>query len=410
MRLSNFFPDFFFNSQLFIKGLGFFLFCFCLFSERSAIADPPASVKKPSEVKADKKSSGASLPEVQATPPAGEAKQEAAKNNEAATKEIPPYLETPVKIHVSFLLDDITRVNEAAGTFEGTVDIEIEWRDPQTAYDPTIQNSFRKKLCGNEAVEALSKIWNPDIVIANMDQKPSKVEQCLFILPDGTVTYVQRVKGVFQTMYNLKAFPFDTQSLNIVLRSNRYNDQEVQLVQGQEQINKSGIREGVSFSGWNLEGVDYSFSNTRALDGTFYSIFEAKSIISRKPLNDLLAFLPLLIIVFIPTFVTLYSDKDIGTRFAGWSGAILALIALNFTLNSRYPALGSDSLLASLISIIFIYQFVMIALSMTVLERVKEKNLKNPYLLQEFVEFLRWGIPIGMFILICVEVLLTKYA
>ena len=384
-----------------------FLLSFLLVAADSSSANGPPSNK---ESKTGKQPAEATVPQTQAPSSTAEAKSQSPVNSTGEDEGLPQNLEVPVKIYVTFLVDEIAKVHEELGTFEGTVDIELQWHDPSAAFNPQTQSSFRKKLCGDKAVAALSKMWNPEIVIANMNQKPVKLEQCLFIMPDGTVTFLQRVKGIFETSYNLKAFPFDSQSLSIKLRSNRYNDSEVQFEQMQEQINRSGFREGVTFSGWNLDGIDYSISTSRSLDGTFYSTFEANSNISRMPLSDLLAFAPLLIIVFIPTFVTLYSDKDIGTRFSNWSGAILALIALNFTLNSRYPALASDSLLAGLIATIFFYEFVMIILSMTVLEKVKDKTLKNHNLLQEITEFLQWGIPVGLLILISVQILLTKYS
>lgn len=446
-----------FDAMVFKRYLAAFFLCLSLLSTNISAADaPPATSQKPTESPAAAKSNptasfpdgkpaeastaqkpaegtaaqkpveGSTAPQQK---PAGEAQaaqppkssDDKSKGDDKSKAEgtkipdagaLPTYLERPVRVNVSFLVDEIAKVNEALGTFEATVDIQLQWKDPTAAFDPKVEGTFRKKYCLEKATAVLAKIWNPEIFITNIvGDKPIKLKQCVFIKQDGTVIYMQRVKSIFETRYDLKSFPFDTQYLSVKLQSERYNDTEVQFVQGQEQLNESGVREGVTFPGWVVGGVKYSFPVIRSLDGTNLSRFEAKIVIEREPINYLFSFAPLLLIIFIPTIITLYSPKaDMGARLGTWTGAILALIALSFTLNLRYPALGPDSIVAQLIAIIFSYEFLMIFLSMTILEKVKDPNAKKPYLVKEIVSFMRWGIPLGLGIYILVRILLTMFS
>lgn len=324
--------------------------------------------------------------------------------------EIPLNVERPVKIEVIVLLNTFYKITESNGTYEASYDIELQWHDPNVAFDPIDKGTFRQEFCLEEATSLLSKIWNPDIVIANLKEKPIKLKQCLLIYHDGKVIYTERIRGVFESDFNLFAFPFDIQKVKLLLISNRYNTNEIQFIQKQEQINASGIRDGSKISGWDLENIEYKNIIIRELDGTYFREFEVIYTLSRIPYNHLFALAPLLLIIIVPTIVTLYINAEVSTRLANWSGAILALIAMSFTLNIRYPALTSDNIIAKLIAIIFAYEFFMIALSTTLLNPTISKKIKNPYTTSEIIKFLRWSVPILFFVIVIVCILLTKLA
>lgn len=308
---------------------------------------------------------------------------------------------------MTFVLNNIFKINEENNTYTASIDVKLSWKDPALAFDPNEYGMFRRELNLDQATKALGKMWHPDVVISNMKGLPMSKEPCLLIDANGSVNYIQRIKAVFDTNYHLAPFPFDKEHLLIRLTSYRYNDSEVTFFQTQEQLNQSGVREGLSLTGWNFLGVHYASSNIRGLDGRFFPQFTIQVDMSRQPAHDLFAFAPLLLIVIVPTILTLYATAGVDARLSTWSGAILALIALSFTLQLRYPALPTDSILNNLIAIIFGYEFIMICITMTVFNPPLMDKIKNPYLIPETIRFMRWQVPFIFLIVVAIAILLT---
>lgn len=313
----------------------------------------------------------------------------------------------PLRIGVAFILNQIEKTNESDGTLTANFDLTLSWKDPSLAFNPNEFGTFRREINLEQANKVLAKIWNPDVSFANMKGAPISREPCLLIDADGSVIYIQRIRATFNSKYNLAPFPFDKQHLKIELVSNRYNNSEVEFFQTQEQINHSGTREGFTMPGWYFKGISYTAGNTRGLDGKFFPKFEITLNMTRRPISHLFAFAPLILIVVVPSILTLYADAGIGERLSTWSGAILALIALSFTMQLRYPALPANSILNQLIGTIFAYEFFMICISMTMLNPDITKNIKNPYLIPQMVNCMRWQTPIAFASIVIVSLLIT---
>lgn len=313
----------------------------------------------------------------------------------------------PLRIGVAFTLNNISKVNDFDNNYTANIDLHLKWHDPSLAFDPNEYGTFRRELNLDQAVKFLTKIWSPEITIANMKGAPLSKESCLLIDADGSISYIQRIKAIFDTPYNLAPFPFDTQNFVIKLSSKKYNTSEIEFFQTQEEINQSGIREGFSLAGWNFLNIDYLGSAIRGLDGKFFPEFTIKMTMSRQPLNHLFAMLPLLLIVIVPTILTLYATADVGARLSTWSGAILALIALSFTMQLRYPALPSNGILSQLIATIFAYEFLMICLTMSIFNGDLTRKIKNPFLVTQTIQFLNWQVPFVFLAVIVLSIVLT---
>ena len=122
----------------------------------------------------------------------------------------------------------------------------------------------------------------------------------------------------------------------------------------------------------------------------------------------LFACAPLFLIMLSPTIMTLYNqDTSISSRLTAWGGALLTLIATMFALNQKYPALESDSILTQITTIILLYQFLMIMLTMSFLNPSFAKRFKNPYLAPELILYIRWAIPTLLLLLVITCVLLA---
>lgn len=324
---------------------------------------------------------------------------------------LPNGVPLPLRVGVAVFLNDAGKINEQNSTYEGSVDVRFRWRDPALAFDAKAVGGDRQEFSAEQAAAKLKKMWSPRLTIANQVGNAQRTEGGMFVYADGTVEHIQRIKAVFDTKYRLAAFPFDTQALTIRILSTRYTVNQIALVQDQGDINASGFPETMALSGWFAKRIDFAASRSRGWNGDTYPEFEARIYIERLPFAHLfLVFTPFLLIMLVPSVMTLYAKADVAPRMTLWGASILALIALNFTFSVRYPALGSDSLVQQVMTIGFAYQLFMIAVTVTVLNpQVADKWFSKP-VQAEIVGFLRWSVPLALVGLILTRSLLTAFS
>ncbi len=323
-----------------------------------------------------------------------------------ATAIIPDNIEKPLKIGVTLVLNNLINLDEKQGTFEANVDFTLTWNNPNEAFDPKTVGTSIKYFDEQQTPEALKEMWYPEVTISNMEKIVSDVP-FLSVRSDGTLVYIQRLKAQFKIHPELRAFPFDSQSLTFYLEATENTTSEVKFTQSQTEINHSGVRPGVGLSGWEMKGIEFSHSLGRSVGGGFYPRFDAKISMDRISMPHLFAFAPLFLIMLSPTIMTLFSETTLGTRLTAWGGALLTLIATMFALNQKYPALESDSILTQITSIVLGYQFLMILLSMSFLNPNFAKRFRNPYMVSEMISYIRWAIPALTIILVLTSVLLA---
>lgn len=327
----------------------------------------------------------------------------------AQVQDIPPAMSVPVRVGVSIFLLDVTRINDAAGTWEGQIDLRFRWKDPSQAFSPKVAGGDRIEVRQEELAARLKTQWTPRLVVANQVGNPQKIDGGLFIYADGTVEQIQRIRGVFESRYHLAAFPFDREPLAVRVLSQRYPMSQLELVQEQRDINLSGIRETLSLSGWEVKRAEFvPPQRQRGWNGDTYSELVNQFWMERLPGSYLVAILtPFLLTLLIPTLVTLYVKADVAPRMTLWAGSILALIALNFTFSVRYPALPFNSIVSQLINIGFVYQLTMTAITGVLLNPPVADRFMSKVLQDELAKFLRLGLPLAFLGLVSTRAALT---
>lgn len=322
-----------------------------------------------------------------------------------------PAVSHPVRVGVAIFLNDVSEINEVAGTYKASFDVRYRWHDPTLAYSVKEVGADRQQFGNEQMVAKLRTIWTPHLTIANQNGSPMRTEGGLFIYADGTVELVQRIKAVLDSKYRLNAFPFDTQALSVRVLSTRYTSNQVALVQDQTDINASGIKEAMAMVGWKSKRLDFEASSSIGWSGESYPALEAKVIIKRLPWDSLFAILtPFLLTLVVPCIMTLYVKTDITPRLTLWGGSILALVALNFTFSVRYPALDSGSLVLQLVTIGFGFQLLMIGLCSTLFNPSVADRWASKILQTEMINFLQWAIPVGFVGLVLTRSMLTAFS
>ena len=314
----------------------------------------------------------------------------------------------PLKIGVAVFVNNITKVDDQAGTFEGSLDLQLRWKNPVRAFDPKEMGTNRMEFNHDAATKKIASIWTPALTLTNATIQ--SVEQGLFIYADGTVVLIQRVKGVFNAKYRLEAFPFDTQYLPVNIASERYNTNQITLMQDQSDINNSGLNKEISLLSWQPERINFVRSVTRGWNGQLFPEMQAQIVLTRLPTAYLLAIIfPFFLVILIPTIAMFFIRMDVDKRLSYCGSSILALVALSFTYTSRYAMLPPNSITTELILIGTGYQIVMILLAVTIFNPHNANRwFSNKFVIPEIVSYLRWAIPLALVGLVLTRVMLIS--
>ena len=139
-----------------------------------------------------------------------------------------------------------------------------------------------------------------------------------------------------------RIYPF-----NIV--SERYNTNQIALIQEQRDLDNSGLRKEISLLSWQPKRLKFVASRTRGWNGQLFPEMQAQIVLARLPTAYLLATLmPFFLVMLIPTIATFFIRMDMDKRLGYISSSILALVALSFTYSSRYAMLPPDSITTQL--------------------------------------------------------------
>ncbi|CAN1211004.1 Neurotransmitter-gated ion-channel ligand-binding domain-containing protein [Tumidithrix helvetica PCC 7403] len=321
--------------------------------------------------------------------------------------EFPSNVQKPLKVEVALVINNISKIIDAAGTFTADIDLRLRWDNPNQSFDPKTVGVSEQSFIGEEATAKLASIWNPKVAIANLAEKPFKQESELYLNANGSAIYLQRLTGTFEAKYKLGNFPFDRQLLPIRLTS-KYNSNKVIFWQDQDDIDFSGIPQEIRLAGWNTGSVSFIPSNFKGLDGDSHPQLEAQIGVQRNPASHLPGvFIPLFLVLFVPTIVALWSNTDLDKRISAWAASILTMVALSFTISVRYPALGIENVFFQVIWLGFAFQFLGLAVNSTIMNPSLEKVFGGKYIVAELANFLRWSLPLGLLILVCRVVLLA---
>jgi hypothetical protein len=165
----------------------------------------------------------------------------------------PPATPTIVEVGVTVIaLNRISAPNEPFPTFDATLMLTARWLDPRLAFDAEQEGDDRRVYTGSEAAEVFQDHWWPDLAIENEDGERSVDARTLVVRSDGGVTYEEIFDGRFRTRFDLRAFPFDVQSLPLVVESSAWNARNVQLRPMADRIRSDASAAGHD---WSIENV-----------------------------------------------------------------------------------------------------------------------------------------------------------
>lgn len=234
----------------------------------------------------------------------------------------------PVEVGVGVYLIDLLDIDDTDETF--TVDgiLSLNWKDPRLS-----EKSLGYSL--EECNIHIESIWYPDMQAINVVDSRGIQNGLVEIRNDGEIFFRQRYKGVFYNQFNLKDFPFDTQTLSIDLApledndsikliynkdttelGNRFKRQDWQLGDLEVSTNKYYI----GSLGQYISKIDFSFEAVRNKGYYFWNII-----------------LPVSLIALMAWCVFWIDPAQLAAQTALATAAVFTLVAFRFTISGLLP-------------------------------------------------------------------------
>ncbi len=277
--------------------------------------------------------------------PEAPAKVDDSKLSEADLLKSTPIGKSPIKVSVGLHISNLADINQTAEAFDAAGYLMYSWRDPRLAYKPQPNETSR--------ASSLDKIWHPAMEMVNFKSSTNS-DTSVDILPDGTVQAQERFAKTLSSGLALQKFPFDRQSLQVVLESLKYDDRSVILAADPARIS-IGTDSFVSLSEWQVGTV--TGTNSKSFfppEKQHYSRVTVKVQVKRNyGFYVLKVMMPLLLITIASWSVFWIDPQEFSTQIGIAFTNLLTVVALLLVINDTLPRVGYLTLMDGFTMICF---------------------------------------------------------
>ena len=268
-----------------------------------------------------------------------------AEPNSQQVLRLPIPVQTGLKLQQIVAIDQSNEIMTAVGT------IKLAWQDPRLAFSPDECNCEVKEYTENNFNEFLNKTggdW-PDFTFFNQQGNRWSLNRIVEVLPDGSVTYLERFSTNFQLNFDFAPFPFDTENFYIhadmLYPEDRYvmvpmeDFSEIDPEHGEDEFIltdfDTSVSSVLSSRAYPTSRFTFHFSAPRYL---MYYVFRL--------------FVPILLIISV-SYVTFFL-KDYTKRIEVATGNLLLFIAFSWSLAEEYPRMGYLTFMDVIMAITFV--------------------------------------------------------
>ena len=226
---------------------------------------------------------------------------------------------------------NVSDIDEVTQRFKMVGYLLAHWKDPRLEFQPqTAEERFR--------TYSADQIWHPRFDFVNGVVPHSAYDVTIHVYPDGTVRYSERSSAELSNTFRLRTFPFDTQTLEILIHPTAADDEIVQLLP--EPVNPMSAEPRVyeSLAQWAITGTNATVEQVPGLGGESISEISFTIAIARH-FNFYIwkVFLPLLLMVVLSWTVFWIDPAELGSQVQISVTTILTVIAFAFAIQANLP-------------------------------------------------------------------------
>ena len=144
---------------------------------------------------------------------------------------------SPTRVLVAVYVVDLKEIDGPKQNFTADVVVRLRWKDPRLAPSKPGVRAY-----------SLNEIWHPGVQVVNRFSVQTTLPEILEADQEGMIRYRQRYIGQFSTLLDLRAFPFDRQTLSIRLAAPAAASGEIEFVEDVDM----GLASPLSITDWNI--------------------------------------------------------------------------------------------------------------------------------------------------------------
>jgi hypothetical protein len=262
----------------------------------------------------------------------------AASSAPLGAAEVNPLLNPPVAedsrlpVAVAMRVINLSDIDEVAQRFKMVGYLIAHWKDPRLGFTPRAPwEKFR--------TYSTDQIWSPRFDFVNGIVPHSAHDVTIRVFPDGTVRYSERSSAELSNTFRLRTFPFDRQTLEILIHPTVADDAIVELrpETGADAMSAEP-RVYESLAQWAITGTSAAVEQVPGLSGESISEIRFTIKIARH-FNFYIwkVFLPLLLMVVLSWTVFWIDPAELGSQVQISVTTILTVIAFAFAIQANLP-------------------------------------------------------------------------
>lgn len=267
----------------------------------------------------------------------------------------------PVAVAISIHIINLAAIDEVKQQFEIDGYLMLHWIDPRLAFTPTGLADLHREY-------DRTAIWIPHVEMVNAVAPRERYDTSTQGDSDGAVNYLERFHTVLSSKFMLRRFPFDTQSLLIIVHPYLRQERLVEFTAYNPDVWATPeFTQYSSLAQWNLQSVVPSIGSSSLYTGL--AVPEARFTIKverRYAFYLWKVFLPLLLMVVLSWAVFWIEARDLSNQVQIAITTILTVIAFAFAISSTMPRVPYLTYIDAFFLACYVFVFVSIVELMVV--------------------------------------------
>ena len=276
------------------------------------------------------------------------------------------------QIDIGFHLVSLSDIDVIGSRFRFEGYAEFAWCDPRQAFDASLEGRSQRVFFGDTARDNFENLWIPDIGLANGIGATSNTARRIDVSADGSVRLSGFFNSVVAARFDLRRFPFDTQSFAIAMESFTFNRDVVKLQPMEQMV---GYEDDLYLPEWKVKSLTARSEEAgQVRDRVPFSraVFDV-NVVRETGYYLVKLSVPLTLIVMLSWSVFWMEKESLGGRMRISSTAFLTIVAYQFAISGSLPKVAYLTLMDKMM----IAAFILIALSALenmVAVSISEKN------------------------------------
>jgi hypothetical protein len=298
----------------------------------------------------------------------------------------PPYHGRPLDVAIALHIVNIAAIDEVSEQFQMDAYLFARWIDPRLAFTPSGADDKERDY-------EPEQIWIPQLEMINAVSPRERADTSVRVSPDGTVNYAERCKVTLSSRFALRRFPFDRQSLLIIIHPFLVDGPRMKFSLADHATWTASEYESYSsLAQWHLTAVAPRVGMAPSYGGmTVPEVRFEISVVRRSSFYLWKVFLPLLLMVFLSWAVFWIEASDLQNQITVAVTTILTVIAFAFAISATMPRLPYLTYIDAFFLECYIYVFFAVVELMTV--HVTHRSAQRRDMGLRIRRYSRWVIP-----------------